>query len=389
MEKKNLKKIFYVGVILSVLLVSSFSVVFATTESDLKNKKNDIDAQIKATNSEIAGVKKKMTEALTQINKLNTQISSYQNEINDLNGQISTLTAQITEKEANIAEQQKKYEEQQDAYNKRLVALYESGSTSYLDMLLSSNGLADFISKYYIISELAEYDQDLLKKIEATKNQIVTEKQELENAKNTIATSKEQIQIKQNSLNVSKNDKNKLVNNLSSEEKELNEQLEEFEKDKREIEEEIAALARKNNTSGVSVVPSAAGYISPLPGKTKRNITMGYYGYSGHGGVDFACSSGTPIVAVKSGTVVKSMAKKNAKGNYVSYGEHIIIDHGDGTMTLYAHGLAGSRLVSVGQSVSQGQQIMSVGSTGNSTGPHLHFEVYAGGKRTNPTAFLP
>ena len=85
---------------------------------------------------------------------------------------------------------------------------------------------------------------------------------------------------------------------------------------------------------------------------------------------------------------MKSTAKKR-NGKYVSYGEYIIIDHQDGTMTLYAHGLSGSRLVKEGDYVSQGQQIMSVGSTGNSTGPHLHFEVFVGGKRTNPTSFLP
>ena len=388
MSINKMKKITYISIIIMMLMVVCFGTVYAATQSELNKQKNSIDEQIAETNSEIAGVKKEMTQTLTQINKLNSQISSYEGEISELTSQLDVLNIQISESEAKIQEQQKKYDEQQKMLNKRLVALYESGTTSYLDILLGAEGLADFISKYYLVSQLAEYDKDLLKKIEDTRNVIQLEKDALEQSKLTVETAKQQIQTKTNSLNASVKDKNNLVSTLSAEEKELNEQLEEFERHKREIEAEIAALAKKNNQTNVNVVPSAAGYISPLPGRTKRNITTGYYGYAGHTGVDFACSSGTPIVAVKSGTVVTSIAKKR-NGKYVSYGEYIIIDHHDGTMTLYAHGSPGSRLVSQNQKVSQGQQIMSVGSTGNSTGPHLHFEVFVGGKRTNPTSFLP
>ena len=122
-------------------------------------------------------------------------------------------------------------------------------------------------------------------------------------------------------------------------------------------------------------------------------ITTGLYYSSGryHGAVDFSGSGilGQPVVAVKAGTVVTSTAAKTASGNYYSYGEYIIINHHDGTMTLYAHGQAGSRKVSAGQTVSQGQVIMNVGSTGNSTGPHLHFEVRVNGSRVDPRPYLP
>ena len=388
MNFNKIKRTAYISIILMILVFTSLNAVFASTESQLYNEKNSIDQQIAETNSEIAGVKSKMSKTLTQINKLTTEINSYKDDISELESQLAVLNVQITESETKIQDLQKKFDEQQILLNKRLVALYESGTITYLDILLGSEGLADFISKYYLISQLAEYDQDLLKKIEDTRNVIQLEKDALEGSKITVETAKKQIQDKTNSLNASKKDKENLVGTLNDEEKELQEQLEAFEEHKREIEAEIAALAKKNNQTGITVIPSAAGYICPLLGKTKRNITTGYYGYKGHTGVDFACASGTPIVAAKSGTVVTSTAKKR-NGRYVSYGEYIIIDHHDGTMTLYAHGLAGSRTVQPGQSVAQGQQIMSVGSTGNSTGPHLHFEVFVGGKRTNPTSFLP
>ncbi len=383
MNINKLKGILCISVLLILFSINCFGIVYAVSSSDLK----DIDEQIEEKSSELAGVKGKLSENLNQINELNAEISTVQNDIDDLQSKIDSLTSQITTKDANIKEQEEKYATQKDLLDKRLVALYESGSTSYLDMLLSSDGLADFISKYYTIEVLAESDQELLTKIDNTRKQIENEKASLEAAKAEIQTSQAAIVEKKNTLAASKNQKSAIASNLSEEEKILEQQLEEFEEDKRRIQKELAALASKNNITPVA--PSAAGYISPLAGKTKSSITTGYGAYKGHTGVDFACASGTPIYAVKSGTVVTSTALRNSSGNYKSYGEYIVIDHHDGTMTLYAHMYPGSRLVSKDQNVSQGQQIGSVGTTGNSTGNHLHFEVRINGRCVNPTAYLP
>ena len=144
-------------------------------------------------------------------------------------------------------------------------------------------------------------------------------------------------------------------------------------------------------TTIISSNPSASGYIFPVAGLSTANIANhNYPSYSGHTGVDVNINVvGRSVVAVKAGTVVTSTALRYSNGNYRSYGEYIIINHHDGTMTLYAHMLAGSRTVSEGQSVSQGQVIGTVGSTGNSSGPHLHFEVRVGGSPVNPFPYLP
>lgn len=387
MNNKSIKGIIFISSLIFVILISCVGFSYAATSKELRRQQSAIDDQIKEKNSEIAGVKSKMTIALNQINELNSEISNYENEITSLQEQITNLNSQITQKELNIKEQQEKYDEQNELLEKRLVALYESGTTSYLDMLLSSEGLADFISKYYLIEQLAEADQELLQKIDNTKKQIENEKASLENAKLEIENSKSEVSSKKSSLESSVSQKNSLVSNLSEEEKKLQDELEEFEKDKKDIQNQLAALAAKS--SGKAVAPSAAGYISPLAGKTKSNITTGYYGYAGHTGVDFACAAGTTVRAVKAGKVVISKALVRSNGTYKSYGEYVVIDHNDGTMTLYAHMLPNSRTVSVGQQVSQGQTIGQVGSTGNSTGNHLHFEVRIGGRPTNPTPYLP
>lgn len=396
---RKLKKCLCISIILGVIVFTSVGISFATTETELNSQKNNIDEQIAETNSEITGVKSQMTNALTQINRLNSQISSYETEISSLEEQLSTLNTQIKEKEENIQEQEKKYVAQKGLLENRLIALYESGTTSYLDMLLSSEGLSDFISKYYLISQLAELDQDLLKKIEDTQNQIQVEKQQLETSKQTVTNSKAAIQQKRSSLDLSMKDKNNLVSTLTAEEKELNEKLEELEEDRRVIQNELAIIAKKeksNNSSGaemINLAPSSCGYIFPIPGLSKSNINnRNYPSYPGHNGTDINIGVvGKSVVAVKAGTVEKSKAFRNPDGSYRSYGEYVTINHHDGTQTVYAHLLAGSRQVSPGQEVTQGQVIGTVGSTGNSTGPHLHFGVFINSKGgfVNPLPYLP
>ena len=342
MKINNLRKIEYISIIVLIItFASNVLMVYASQKSDLTNEQNSINKQIQETNSEIAGVKSQMSDALNQINKYNAQIGTYENEIGDLESQISTLEKQITEKEANIQEQQTKYTEQQELLNKRLVAMYESGTTSYLDMLLSSDGLADFISKYYIIEQLAEYDTELLENIEATRVQIENEKNALETSRTQIQTSKTAVETKRNSLSVLVNEKNSLVGSLSEEEKALERQLQEMEEDKKAIQTKLAAIAKqeeearkaaeeKNNSSGANnnakpSAPSSAGFICPIAGRTRNDITTGYYGYSGHTGVDFARNSkgpvdGLPVLAAKSGKVVISTALVNPNGQYRSYG---------------------------------------------------------------------
>lgn len=389
MNIEGLKRILCISLMVTMLIFGSIQVAYAESASNLKKQQSDIDEQIKKTETEIAGVKGQMTEQLDKINVLNNEITVYDNEISELETRLGNLNIEISQKEASIKEQEEKYAIQKDLLDKRLVALYETGSTSYLDLLLSSDGLSDFISKYYIVSTIAESDQELLTKIENIKNQITEERNYLLTAKQELETTTTEISNKKSALEKSKSQKQAIVSNLSAEEKVLQEQLDEFEEDKRQIQRELAALAEKNGNI-TPVAPSAAGYGTPIPGKTKANITTGYGAYRGHSGVDFACPSGTAITAVKSGTVVTSTAMRNPNtGKYKSYGEYVVIDHHDGTVTLYAHMYPGSRMVSPGQSVSQGQQIGKVGTTGNSTGNHLHFEVRIHGKAVDPTPYLP
>lgn len=419
MKSNIFQKIAY-SVVIAIIICTTTLMSFATTTTELENQKSDLQDKIDETSSEMAGVHSKMTNALNEVNKLNGDIAECEIKISEYELQIQNLTTSISEKEKNIEEQQKKYDEQQMQLQKRLVAVYMSGNTTYLDVLLSSSSLTDFISKYYFLEKLAEADTNLITEIQNLKTQIETEKASLETSKNEVIASKANIESQKSSIEVLLRDKQRIVANLSAEEKNLQVQLDEFEQDKREIQQEIARIAAasvpkpqpstnssnssapsapaQNNTTSVAPAPSSqssSGFICPLAGRNKNDITTGFYGYRNHHGVDFARNSkgvvsGLPVLAAKSGTVAISKALKRANGTYKSYGEYILINHGDGTLTLYAHMQAGSRKVTTGQWVNQGQQIGNVGSTGNSSGPHLHFEIRtSSGGYLNPANYLP
>ena len=386
---KKFVKISIVSLIICIMILSgNIAIVLATTQSDLSNIQDKIDD----TKKEIDQVEQKLSSAMTEVRKLTAEISAYESEISDLNYKIDEVNSKIEQTEQELKKAEEDYMHQEELLKQRLVAMYEAGETTYLDVLLSSKSMTDFISKYYIVSEIAETDKNLLEQMDKNKKSIEETKQLLEESKTQIETLKANKEYTAKSLKSSQAVKQSYVNELNDEEKALQAELDQFERDKKEIEAELARIARESNggSNVVAGAPSAAGYIFPVAGLGMKNINRPYYpSYPGHTGVDININvTGKKIVAVKAGTVVTSTALRYANGNYRSYGEYVVIDHHDGTMTLYAHMYPNSRIVSKGQNVSQGQVLGTVGTTGNSTGNHLHFEVRINGKCVNPLPYL-
>lgn len=430
-----------VGLLIILVLLVQFNISMAASQTELQNEQTQINSQIKEKEKEIQSLENQKSEAMKEVETLINQIASYEVELDELKTKIGDLEDQIEETEKNIESKQEEYNKEQELLDTVLIEMYEQGETTYLDVLFNSSDILDFISKYYVVSEITESNTQLLENISKQKAEIEEQKANLENQKKELNTTKASVEAKQTQLKAAQTTKTQYVSKLTAEEKEAQAEKEQYEQDKRDItaqlkkiaEEEAAkakaeaeakakakaeaeakakaAAAAKSNQSSsttkttststtsstttiITSTPSSSGYIFPLAGKTKRNITTGYMGYSNpkmgnHTGVDIAIAGGTPIMAVKDGTVVTSTALKTTSGAYRSYGEYIVISHGDGTMTLYAHMTPGSRRVSVGDKVKQGQTIGLVGTTGNSTGYHLHFEVRINGSPVNPTPYLP
>ena len=351
MKKNTTKVIAYLFISILVFIIIGAR-VYAVTEEELENRKNEINEQIENANTELAGIKEKMTSSLEQINRLNIQIKESEDALSTVTEKLDGLDKELEERKQELKVAKENYDKQKKLIEKRLIAIYESSKTTYLDILVGSTSLSDFLTKYYILENLAEVDNNLLQSLEVYNDAVQIKSDITEDKKNEVENLKDTYEAKTNAMEVLLEDKNNLINNLSKEEIELNEQLEQFEIDKKEIEKQLVEIA-KQNAIKKSIIPSNSGYISPLIGKTKANITTGYKGYSGHTGVDFAIPLGNDVVAVKSGTVIISDALKNSNGKYRSYGEYVVIDHHDGTMTLYAHGMPDSRMVQVNDEVTQ------------------------------------
>ena len=384
MKKKIIE---IIGIIISIIIIFQNIAYATSSKSSLQNQQSDIDNQIKELENEQKEIKANKSETMKSVEDLIYQISDVENEIDDLKSQVKDLQAQIKVTEKSIEQKEEEYNKQKELLDARVIALYKNGENSYLEIFLSSSSLKDFLSKYYYAEALMNADKEFMQKVTDEKKEIEATKAELEKNKSALDDALSQQRIKQNSLERLKNEKQTYVAQLTAEEKEK------FEEDKRKIQAELKRIAEeeaKKNTTNISQKPSASGYIFPVQGLSKSNINNKTYpSYKGHTGVDVNIGvSGKSVVAVKDGKVVISEARIS-NGKYYSYGEYIVISHGDGTMTLYAHMLANSRKVKVGDKVKQGQVIGTVGSTGNSTGTHLHFEVRVGGSPVNPLPYLP
>ena len=400
---KILQKLIIIIIIISILMYSTR--VFATSLNDLENEKSSVKEQISDKEEELEEIEGEKTEAIKQVSKLIAQISSYQSEIDDLNDKIEELKDKIDEITKQIKVDEEEYEKQQKTLNARLVAMYKNGNTSYLDFLLSSNNIVDFISSYYLISQMTEYDEKMLKEVADHKAKIEKQKEDLERDKKEVENSQKAVVSKQNALQVVKREKQSYADKLTDKEKETERKIQELQdandeldrkikKAKAEIEAAKAAASRVSGGSKPTGNPSSYGLTWPIsmPG---MYLSAGWYYSTGrlHGATDITGAGiyGQPIYAASSGYVIVSEAKINSSGNYYSYGNYVMIAHYNGLYTLYGH--MSKRAVSAGQTVTQGQIIGYVGSTGNSSGPHLHFEVRTGNgtysERVNPIYYLP
>ena len=376
--KKTLSMI--LGVLITIVLLMNHVEVLAKSaeQEELENEKSKVDSQIKEAQEKQEQLEAEKSETMKTVESLITQKSSVQKEVDELESKISDLQTEISSRERDIEQKEEEYNEQEKLLDARIVALYKSGDTSYLDVLLTSSSITDFLAKYYMAEELINYDKELMQSIKQQKSDIETEKTQLEADKKELDTSLAQTEQKKTSLKSLKNEKEDYVDQLTAEEKEVQEEIEELEEENRKIANEIKeAQIRyqkqleelKNNSSNSSNSQSGSGYfIRPV---SSGPITATAYYSSGkfHGAVDYGVSVGTPVKAAADGVV---MTTKNLSS---SYGTYVVIQHANGLQTYYAHGKSGSISVEPGEIVKQGQQIMLSGNTGNSSGPHLHFEV--------------
>lgn len=379
-----MRKNLCIVLILLICFVTTFTYAENETENNnnnLQTKRDELQNQLNETNGELNEVQSNLSENLQQVEKLDEKISSSEEQLEQQESKITELKNSISKIETELNTVTEKYEKQRKLFKQRLVAIYEAGETQYLDILLKSKSLSDFLSSYYVITQLAELDNDLITELEEKKNTIDLSKQKLENEKAELATIIESQTRLSRTLQNTKKMRESFIEQLSDEEKNLQTKIDEINEQYEEVNKQILALAGQ----GIDTAYIGGELEWPVPGYTR--ITSKYAmrvhpitgQYKLHTGVDIGAPEGANFVAANDGIVVK--AEKNP-----AYGNMVIIDHGGGISTLYAHG--SEILVQVGQTVKRGEAVLKVGSTGYSTGPHAHFEVRINGITTDPLPYI-
>lgn len=354
-----------------------------TTNSgtDLQSQQQQLKEQIDQANEELTETQGQLSENLQQVEKLDEKIANSEVELENLNKQVEELKASMQIVEEELKAVTEKYERQREVFEKRVVALYETGEIDYLDILLNSNSVSEFVSSYYVITEIAESDNELLNDIAEKKDKIALDKQKLENEKKELSALVETQARTSKILQNTKIIRESYIAKLSDEEKAKQAEIDEMTKQYEEINKQILALAEQ----GIDTQYIGGELAWPVPGYTKISSKYGMRvhpitgQYKLHTGVDISAPMGANFIAANDGIVIK--AEYN-----VAYGRMVIIDHGGGISTLYAHG--SEFLVEVGQTVKRGDSVLKVGSTGYSTGPHAHFEVRINGVVTNPMPYI-
>lgn len=371
------------GVVLETSAVTQAEIdALKGSAGKLAEQKKDIQAQLKAVQAD-------KSNALKKKELLEDQIDLIRQEIANINEQIAMYDQLIAEKTAELEQAEADEKAQFDLFCRRMRHMEEQGETSYWSILFTSGDFSELLDNYMMIEEIIQYDNQVIDSLVALQEKVANDRTVLEGAQAEQEEAKAQQMAAQDELKAQEDEVDKLIAEISAQEDLLEEMEEELNKAARALDAQIKAKEREY-AAQVANVPSESGYLWPLPGgyNTISSLAGGRIhpvtGKPGnHAGIDIPAPSGTNIYAAKSGVVIHAA---KGTGSSWSYGNYVIVSHSDGTSTLYAHM---SRIgCKEGQTVKQGDVVGYVGTTGRSTGNHLHFEVRSGSTRKDPVNYF-
>lgn len=405
-----LAAILLLGLVSSALIV----MVGAASSTEIKKELTGLRDEQAALKKEREAIQNRINEnkAKTQTlvekkSDIDQQISVTQASIDNLNEQVQQYSLLIANKQAELEASQAEEDRLNKQYKTRIRSMEETGSISYWAILFGANSFSDLLDKIDVIQEIAKADQLMLEKMKAVSEKIAAERQELEQQLTELDVTRAELSQQEQELEQQRTEADGLLIEMLAAYEEMNDDYEQNVAEEAALSEEIAkseaayyaalskeeaeriaALNRQNSVSSgtsSSGTVSSGGWLYPLPYTCQVTDSYGYRThpltgkYSWHNGVDFAANAGTAILATRGGTVTTASYT-------AAWGYYVVINHGDGYSSLYAHQPSCS--VAVGDYVSQGQTIGYVGSTGWSTGPHLHFTIYYNGADVNPFNYI-
>ena len=389
MNSKMTKRWLSVLVCCAVLIVSAPITSYADSTLDhLNDQYEQLENQQQAIKDKLSATKTEKEKQEAIRSSLTSQITTTQQQITLLDNKINYLQNDIAEKEQKIEELSAEVLEQQDLFMKRIRSIYKSSvGTSMLGMVFGVDSLGSYLSCGKYLSRISEHDSTLLQTLADNIAELRELQQQMQVEKEDLADTKVTAESKKASLTSQKTEVESTLQDIKKMEQEYLADQAAIQKEMQQIQADIDAIYAAAAGSGSQVDYSTTGFIYPIKGYT---YISSYYGWrfnntDYHTGVDFPAPANTPIRASASGTVIYVRTGAGYGRNW-GYGNYLIVDHGGGFSTLYAH--CTSIPVSVGDTVTKGQTIAYVGTTGWSTGYHLHFEIRRNGAHTNPLNYL-
>lgn len=369
--------------LLVIILVFASVGTFGQLSSKDKAKKSSLSQSL-------SKVKDKRNALRSQLRKKEAEVGGMMDEVHKVDEQMSKMEAKLQKTEDDLAfnkkEQQRlaselriqteKLDDVKRKVGQRIRAIYVQGEASPITILADAESISDLAARKALLERIADYDRKIFNEVRVLRDSVLSKKKERDLSVTRIAELVKNQEAELAELQTIRSKKKQIFSVLKAQENQIEDQLNEMERQSQRLESQIAAIQAK---SAGSVAIFKGKFIQPVSGRMSSKFGMRRHPISGrskmHNGVDWAAPTGTPIKAAGAGKVITAAYLRG-------YGNTIVIDHGGGISTLYGHC---SRLyVSVGQNVTTGQRIAAVGSTGYSTGPHLHFEVRVNGKPVNP-----
>lgn len=356
----------------------------AVTQAEIDAMKDDLEniaGKIGDLKTQLKQIASDKAKALEQKRLLDEQIALISNQIAETDRVIAEYDGLITLKEAEIADIEAKEAAQYELFCKQVRSMEEQGSVSYLSILFDCSDFSELLDRAMMVSEIMDYNNDVINMLLATRDALQIARQELETKRAEQQTLRDGQAAARAELELQEAEANALAKRLANKEAAYKSSVKELEAEDKRIEADIKKAEKQLAAQNAGIV-SESGWYWPVPGYYTLTSGFGWrthpvYGTRRyHKGTDVggAGINGTPIGAAKSGIVTTSKYSS-------SYGNYVVVSHSDGYQTLYAH--MRSRAVKVNDVVKQGQTLGYVGTTGVSTGPHLHYEVWKNGERTD------
>lgn len=369
--------------IISIVLAMTIFMPFPIYASKVDTKKKELGSvktSIEESKKALQQKEKEIASVQEEIKQLDKVIIDVESQLLEINNQLETKEVELELSEEELESAIEAKDEQYESGKERIESMYKNQKVGYIQVIFTSKSFWEMLNRMEYIRKIAQYDQTMLENMKDKEEEVAVRTEQLEAEKQRIALLyKEQVGVKSR-LDVTKEEKDKALARLEKDEEGLQGQIQEMMKISSDLEKEIKKLTEQSKLKY-----SGGRFLWPVPGN--QRISSGYDNrihpisgvYKFHTGIDIPAPFGKSVVAAADGKVITA----GWKGGY---GNTIMIDHGSGLVTLYGHN--SSLTVSVGATVRKGDQIAKIGSTGNSTGNHSHFEVRLNGAHKNPMNYL-